>query len=84
MRHKDPRLTAMCYTDPKLLEIRSSLDARLMLPLDRENRDASSAAMDARLALLLATEADLWWLPESTGVTEVTETGPHDSPGVAS
>ncbi len=34
MRHSDPKLTANVYTDPRLLDVHSALDALPMLPLD--------------------------------------------------
>ena len=34
MRHSDPKLTANIYTDPRLLDVHSALDALPMLPLD--------------------------------------------------
>jgi len=34
MRHKDPKLTANDYTDPRLLDVHSALDALPRLPLD--------------------------------------------------
>ena len=34
MRHSDPKLTANVYTDPRLLDVQSALDALPMLPLD--------------------------------------------------
>ena len=34
MRHSDPKLTANVYTDPRLLDVHSALDALPMLPLN--------------------------------------------------
>ncbi len=58
MRHSDPRLTARYYTDPKLLEVRPSLDALPPLPLNRGEPAIPADPPPSRLAPQLASEAD--------------------------
>jgi integrase len=78
LRHSDPKLTARYYTDPKLLEVRPSLDVLPALSLGRENRQARPAGFDGRLALLLAVQADRVGYSVAEPVTEALEDNPRD------
>jgi len=44
MRHSDPKLTAIVYTDPALLDVRAALDALPRLPLERPEEEKKAVA----------------------------------------
>jgi integrase len=68
MRHSGSMLTARFYTDPKLLEVRPSLDALPALPLGKSGQGPRPLAAPSGLAHQLAMESDSRRHSESTPV----------------
>ncbi len=58
MRHSDPKLTANVYTDPRLLDVHSALDALPKLPLDsspiKNTQTMRATGTDGKPTILVA------------------------------
>jgi len=54
MRHSDPKLTAVVYTDPALLDVRGALDALPRLPLERPEEEKKAVPASKGLPPVLA------------------------------